>query len=104
MKLRRGGIMMDEATWEQYWIPAAENILDFDWSLTIKKQDDEFFTQLDKLLGVDIFTRYNPRDPDSDRPLPDDWKRFLTMLASPHGKTILKMYQAKYGVNYEHSD
>lgn len=53
---------------------------------------------IDNVLGVKMTRAYHTRPGAHDRPMPDEWRDFFVKLAGPHGKTILKAYQAKRGI------
>lgn len=53
---------------------------------------------LDKALGVDLYRGYMTRPSTLDFPLPAHWRELLTKLAGPHGKTILRAYRIKRGL------
>jgi hypothetical protein len=86
MGLRRENIPMNRVDSITYYSPALNNICG----------PSPRIGSLDKLLGVTIMSDYWVRITIDDRPLPDDWREFLTQLAGPYGKAILKAYRVKY--------
>lgn len=74
----------------EYWYPACKNLFGSSTIATAK--------QLDRALGSAIFSEYLPRPLVEDFPLNDEMKMLLTKLAGPHGKTLLRAYRARKGL------
>jgi hypothetical protein len=75
-----------------YWDPAARSIF---W----KVRGTEAANQaLGKTLGLSDYKDWVHRDPEEDFPMSDDLKGLLTLLAGPHGLSILKAYRIKKGL------
>lgn len=58
----------------------------------------EMLFALDKALGVNMLRSFKERPTSQDEPMSEEWRHFLTSLAGPHGKTLLKVYQARRGI------
>lgn len=52
---------------------------------------------LEKLLGITDYSDYYNGIVNRE-PMSEELKKLLVMLASPHGKTILKMYRIRKGL------
>lgn len=102
--LRRNNIQMNEGDYYAYYMPAVANVFNFEYSLSNGAENTQKSKAFDLLLGVRISDPYLSRRHSEDKPLPDDWREFLIKLRGPYAKTLIKVYQIKYGVNYEHSD
>ena len=75
----------------QYWWPAVANIIDSDLYAHKAKL-------LDKALGVTIYSDYMSRPEHMDYPLSDEMKELLVKLAGPHGRTVLRAYRIRKGL------
>jgi hypothetical protein len=95
MNLRRKNIQMDEEDYSTYYFPAMERILPTPKSY---KGRTTKVVAFDMMLGVELGREYLGRTVAEDRPLPDDWRDFLSQLAGPYGQAILKAYRIKYGL------
>jgi hypothetical protein len=85
---------------EKYWHPAAKNVCN---EPSVRSPNASRLTRgfrLDTALGVRIYHEYiHTVDTGSDEPLSYEWKKLLTSLAGPHGKTILKIYRIQKGLD-----
>lgn len=77
---------------------AVKNIYEKDISALPALEGWDVLLHFDKALGINLGQGYRDRTEHQDEPMPDEWVEFLKKLCSPHGKTILKMYQAKRGL------
>jgi hypothetical protein len=84
----------DEAM--QYWYPAVRNLFDVPGHESLYHS-----RELDKCLGVEHYRIYLQTALEDDKPLPQDMIDLLIKLRGPHGKAILKAYQAQRGITYE---
>lgn len=74
---------------EKYWIPACARLL-----------SEEMYDKhkLDELLGINEYGRYMNRAHAEDYPMSESLQQLLRSLAGPHGKTLLKVYRIKKGL------
>lgn len=81
----------------QYYAPACKNLFgDFDVDDLATRQS--LYKKLDAAIGVIEYYSWCFTPEFHDMPLSNDLKWLLTNLAGPHGKTILKMYRIKIGL------
>lgn len=85
---------------QKYWVPAAINIFGKPVRQHRRLSWPEHLLQ--EALGVKLWSEWQERLVIYDFPLSEEWRQLLTQLAGPHGKTILRAYQIKHGV--EHHD
>lgn len=78
-----------------YYTPAAWNLFDD----TASQYNASSHYALDEALGYPYYDEYCKRRHEDDFPLDDDMRELLIKLAGPHGKTILKMYRIKKGLD-----
>lgn len=81
-----------------YWLPAYFNLKEIGCLQEADRDTGAFGangTAMDKLLGVTQWEAFGDVLQDN---MPDDLKKLLSMLAGPHGKTILKAYRIRRGL------
>lgn len=86
----------DEET--AYWVPAVENLF--------PGYDPNFINYgkeraLQRALGNTIWDEWLTVPRWGEVPLSEEMKSLLIMLAGPHGKAILRIYQIKHGIEHE---
>lgn len=93
---------MTENELTEYYIPALEKCLNINLK-NIKRvkylgEQSDVLLHFDKLLGITEYEKYRSTTASLDEPLPEPLKELLIKLAGPHGKTILKAYRIKKGL------
>lgn len=78
-----------------YWRPAA--IALFGLSFDSAENEAKLY-HLDEMLGIKEYSKYMRRPVTQDYPMSDELKNLLMLLVGPHGKTILKVYRIKKGL------
>lgn len=72
------------------------------WADAIRGLELEFNNEggglLDRLLGVNEFKRWSWVSLEDETPMPEQLKEVVRKLAGPHGRTILKAYRIKRGL------
>lgn len=82
----------------KYWLPAVGNLLDKPSNHVLVSDCHE----LDQLLGVDFYRKFKTAHDLKEAPVMNaKLKRLLTALAGPHGKTLLKAYRIKKGLEHD---
>lgn len=80
-------------------VDVIKNILGKDLNNLPAEEGWEVCQHFDDLLGIRLWSNYKGTLSALREPLPDEWREFFLKLCSPHGKTILKMYRIKRGLN-----
>lgn len=88
-------VMCDNIDYFEYYDPAIKRILGTSLIEVPISQRHLLAERMDDILGVSIARAYANRPTSQDQSMPDDWREFLTKLAGPHGKTILKVFQLR---------
>lgn len=78
--------------WVSHWIPACENLFG-------KGHSFEWNKQLDDALGIDeLQSVWGNDESPRFKPMTEELKKLLELLAGPHGKTLLKAYRIRKGL------
>lgn len=86
---------MNFEDYDKYWQPARDCFVERTREGHVWKDDLTFAAMLDM---VDSFKAFTSRPHTADSPMDNDLKQLLMLLAGPHGKTMLKAYQARKGL------
>lgn len=97
---------MNSKDLDRYFGPAVKNLFEdhnaklHDWNTDYGRGSAGWpaFVRLDILLGSTEYRDYYKNPHDLDQPISEEFKILLQALAGPHGKTILKAYRIKRGL------
>lgn len=80
-----------------FYLEAAMNVMDVPNSV-LRPDGWNQLVELDKALGITEYREFFPRPASLDKPMNEELKKLLVLLAGPHGKTILKVYRIRKGL------
>lgn len=83
---------------QKYWYPVVHVLYGKIDIFTAAETIYSKYHRLDEELGIKEYSKYINRPSAADYPMSDELKNLLTLLIGPHGKTILKMYRIKKGL------
>lgn len=75
-----------------YYVPASRSLFGYNPVMSVS------LALLDQALGIAAYATYMRTEYVNDSPLDEEIRQLLIKLAGPHGKTILKAYRIRKGL------